>query len=177
MSNSKLKQPQVLVPFFFICAYVCGIVGVNYGFAHFPPIMTSIGLVSPMAFVVGVIFILRDYVQRHIGHKVILVMLIGGLISFKMASPVVALASITAFACAEGLDWATFTFVPTTFHVKVLLSSVIGVFADTVIFLPMIGAFSVSTAITMYVSKLIAAVLVYIWYAKCTSFDTPLANA
>lgn len=149
-----------------VLLYVGTIVGVNYGFAHFPPIMTHIGLVSPMAFVVGIIFVLRDYVQRQIGHWVILVMLVGGLISFKMASPVVAMASIVAFACAEGLDWFTFSAVPAKFHTKILISSIIGVLADTLVFLPMIGAFSVQTATIMYLSKLVAAGLVYAWYVK-----------
>ena len=158
------RESSVFVKWVFIFAYVFSIVGVNYGFAHFHPIMTPIGLVAPMAFIVGIIFILRDYVQRSIGHKVILVMLVGGLISFKMASPVVAMASIVAFICAEGLDWASFTFVPASFHAKILISSVIGVLADTLIFLPMIGAFSISTAILMYLSKLVAAIVVYTWY-------------
>lgn len=149
-----------------VLLYVGAIVGVNYGFAHFHPIMTAVGLVSPMAFIVGIIFVLRDYVQRQIGHWVILVMLVGGLISFKMASPVVALASIVAFACAEGLDWLTFTAVPAKFHTKILVSSVIGVLADTLVFLPMIGAFTISTAAIMYLSKLVAAGAVYFWYVR-----------
>jgi uncharacterized PurR-regulated membrane protein YhhQ (DUF165 family) len=140
--------------------YLLSIVSVNWLFAHTEPIWG----IPPATFLVGLVFVLRDYVQRQIGHKVLLVMLLGCGISFFMASPIVATASLTAFLAAEASDWGIYTVLPYRFHHRVLASSVIGVAVDTMVFLPMIGLFSWQAAAVMWASKMVAAMLVWSYY-------------
>lgn len=136
--------------------YLVAIVGVNFMFAHTGP---TIG-----ALFVGIVFVLRDYVQREIGHKVLLVMLAACVISYFMASPVVATASLTAFLAAELADWLVFTVLPFDFHHRVLFSSVIGVAVDTLIFLPMIGVPLWPVFVIAWGSKMVAASCVFGFY-------------
>jgi len=138
--------------------YLISIVAVNAMFAHTGP---EIG-----AIMVGSIFVMRDFVQREIGHKVLFVMLMACAISFFMASPIVATASLTAFLTAEFTDWGVYTALPLRFQHRVLFSSVLGVAVDTVIFLLMIGVPLWPTFAIAWASKMIAAVLVFVWYSK-----------
>lgn len=144
--------------------YLLAIVAINFGFAHTVPIDTPLGPLPPMAFFVGVVFVLRDYVQRSIGHKVLLFMTAGCILSFFTSSPIIATASAAAFVAAAVADWGIYTIVPGAFRHKVLYSSVIGVLVDTLVFLPMIGMFSWAAVTVMYMSKMVAALLVFFWY-------------
>lgn len=139
-----------------ILAYLTAIISVNFMFAHTGP---HIG-----ALFVGIIFVLRDYVQQRIGHYVILPMLVGCGISFYMASPIVATASLTAFLVAEASDWFVFSALPFRFQHRVLFSSVIGVAVDTLVFLPMIDVPLWPVAAIAWASKMIAATGVFAWY-------------
>ena len=48
--------------------------------------------------IVGFVFVLRDYAQREIGHKVLLATLLAGIPVYLLAGPGLAIASLTAFA-------------------------------------------------------------------------------
>ncbi len=146
--------------------YLLTIIAVNIGFANSAPIETPMGYLPPMTFLVGLVFVMRDYAQREIGHSVILLMLAGCIISYFMASPIVAVASATAFIASELIDWLIYTLLKTEFHKRVLYSSIAGVLIDTVIFLPMMGLFSVGAVIIMWLSKMVAATMIYVYYAK-----------
>ena len=90
--------------------YIFLIVTVNYGFTVVPLIPTPWGeMFPPMSFAVGLIFVARDFAQREIGHRVLLAMLAAGALSYFMASPYVAIASVTAFAISELADYAIYT--------------------------------------------------------------------
>ena len=136
--------------------YIFSIVLVNFMFAHTGPEFGAV--------LVGSVFVLRDFVQRRIGHYVLLPMLFACGISYFMASPVVATASLTAFLVAELSDWAIYTALPFRFHYRILYSSVIGVAVDTLVFLPMIGLPLWPLALIAWCSKMIAAVLVFCYY-------------
>lgn len=103
---------------------------------------------------------LRDYAQRAVGHRVILAMAAAAVLSWYMASPVVALASVAAFSAGEVIDWLVYTTTRRPMHARVLLSSAIGVPVDTVIFLGIIGALTPSLVSAQLASKWAAAVLV-----------------
>jgi queuosine precursor transporter len=139
-----------------VALYLFSIVFVNFMFAHTGPYVGAV--------LVGAVFVLRDYVQRSIGHYVLLVMLAGCGISFYMASPAVATASLVAFLAAEAADWAIYSALPFRFQNRVLFSSVIGVAVDTLIFLPMIGVPLWPTFAIAWASKMIAAGAVFTWY-------------
>ena len=116
-------------------AYLAGIVALNAAFLTIPMVQMpwgdywSVGTLG-----VGVIYILRDVVQRKYGHKVLLLMAAGIAITYLM-SPHLALASGAAFAVGEGIEWAIFTVTKRPFRQRVLWSAIPGVVFDTLVFL------------------------------------------
>jgi len=146
--------------------YIALIVAVNYGFSIVPLVpMPGGDMWPPMSLVVGLIFVARDFAQREIGHKVIIAMLIAGGLSYVMASPFIAIASITAFLISEFADWGIYSFTGKKFHERVLWSSVIGTPLDSIVFLALIGHLSVIGVIAMTASKMLGAVVVW-WMLK-----------
>jgi len=137
-------------------AYIAAIVLVNWGFAH----MQEWALF--WSFTVGGIFILRDLMQRQIGRWWALgAMAVAGIISYFMADPFVALASITAFAVSELVDWAIYTFTKRPLHDRILWSSAVATPLDSAIFLGMIGILGPTLFSVQVGMKMLAAVLVY----------------
>jgi uncharacterized PurR-regulated membrane protein YhhQ (DUF165 family) len=88
-------------------------------------------------------------------------MLLGGLISWFMAVPVVALASVCAFLAGELLDWAVYTGTRRPFSQRVLLSSALGTPLDSAIFLGLMGIFSIPGLLIMTAGKMLGAFLVF----------------
>lgn len=149
---------------FFLGLYILNILLLNLGFSYVPMIDTAIGLLSPMAVFAGFVFVIRDFAQRELGHLVLLGMVAGAVLSFWMADPYVALASVAAFATAEIADWLLYTFTKKPFHKRVLISSVLSTPIDTAVFLGMISGLTVGTFILMVVAKMIAALIIYFTY-------------
>ncbi len=89
----------------------------------------------PMTVVTGLVFVVRDFVQREMGHRVIAVMVLAIAWSFFYAWPVIALASGLAFAVSEFVDWVLFTFTRYRLSTRILLSSAVAAPVDTTIFL------------------------------------------
>ena len=134
----------------YTAAYITLIVAVNYGFSVVPLLEMPGGeMWPPMSLVVGLVFVVRDFAQREVGHRVILAMLLAGGLSYVMASPFVAVASFTG----------------KKFHERVLLSSVIATPIDSVVFLAIIGHLSISGVVAMTASKLLGALVVW-WLLK-----------
>lgn len=148
--------------FKFAALYIVLIVLVNWGFTVVPLLDLPGGdKWPPMSLVVGLIFVARDFAQREIGHRVIIAMLIAAGLSYVMASPFVAVASLSAFLISEFADWAVYSFTRRPFAQRVLLSSVIGTPLDSVVFLAVIGHLSVAGAAAMTASKMLGAVAVW----------------
>ena len=142
-------------------AYIVLIVVVNYGFSVVPLIPFMGEMFPIMSLVVGLIFVSRDFAQREIGHRVILAMIVAAGISYVMADPFVAIASLAAFTFSELADWAIYTFSKKEFKQRVLISSAISTPVDSVIFLTMIGHFSITGAVLMTASKMVGALVVW----------------
>lgn len=149
-------------------AYIVLIVGVNWAFTVVPlvELPAGLGMWPPVSIIVGVIFVVRDFAQKEVGHWVIPAMLLGAAISWFMASPVVATASVVAFLASETADWLIYTVTKRPFRDRVFLSSAIGTPIDSSVFLSMIGHFSIVGIITMTFSKMIAALFVFGWIKK-----------
>jgi len=146
----------------YVFLYIFFIVLVNYAFDIVPLLSLPGGdLWSPVALIVGLVFVLRDYAQRAVGHWVLPAMLLGGVISWFMATPAIALASVCAFFTGELIDWAVYTFTGRPFSQRVLLSSALSTPVDSVVFLSMVGLFSVSSVLIMTLSKMVGAVIVF----------------
>lgn len=147
---------------FWTSAYILSIVAVNYGFTVIP--LVPIGgeeMWPPMSLAVGAIFVIRDFAQRQVGHWVLLAMLAGGALSWWLASPYVAVASVTAFLISETADWLVYSFTRRPFHERVLWSSMIGTPLDSAVFLLMIGHFGWLGLAAMVASKMVAALVVW----------------
>lgn len=151
---------------FSMILYVITVVLINIGFSYVPMIETPIGWLSPMAVVVGLVFVIRDYAQRAAGHYVLAAMALATLLSYLLADPFVAIASAAAFASSELADWLIYTATKKPFHKRVLYSSIISAPIDTAVFLFGISGFTLGTFMLMVGSKLVAAVVVWGMYRE-----------
>lgn len=91
--------------------------------------------IHPLTLVTGLVFVFRDFVQRNMGHRVLVVMALAIAWSFYYAWPVIALASGIAFAISEIVDWLIFTFTKYRLSTRIILSSAVAAPVDTTIFL------------------------------------------
>ena len=89
----------------------------------------------PMTMVTGMVFVIRDFVQREMGHKVLILMAIAVAWSFFYSWPVIALASGIAFAISEMVDWMVYTFTKYRLSTRILISSALATPVDTTVFL------------------------------------------
>jgi hypothetical protein len=80
-----------------VVLYVVCIVLVNWTFTVLAPWSTPLGDLYIANVIVGFVFVLRDYAQREVGHKILLATLVAGVITYFMVDPAIAVASITAF--------------------------------------------------------------------------------
>ena len=141
--------------------YLLSIVAVNVAFDVVPLVTLPGGdLWSPVALVVGFIFVIRDYAQREIGHYVLVPMLIGAVLSGLLTRPELAVASVTAFIVGEMFDWAVYSFTGRPFHQRVLLSSAISTPIDSTVFLSLLGILSLPSMLCMTASKMLGALLI-----------------
>ena len=145
----------------FTISYVVAIVLVNIGFVYIAPIPLLGEMFPPMSLLVGAIFILRDYAQREIGHKVLMAMAVGAALSYLMADPFVALASVVAFAVSEMVDWGVYTYTKRPLRDRILLSSALGTPVDSAVFLLILGFFSPLGFLLMTLAKMLTAVILW----------------
>jgi uncharacterized PurR-regulated membrane protein YhhQ (DUF165 family) len=132
-------------------AYIATIVGVNMLFARYPDQSAYWSLI------VGLVFVLRDLAQRAIGHYVLAAMAVAGLATWYMASPFVAIASVSAFAAAELIDWAVYSLSRRPLQDRILISSAASVPVDSLIFLGIVGILTPQLFALQAVAKMIGA--------------------
>ena len=145
-----------------VLIYIASIVIVNYAFSILPILPLGEGIVIPSAtFLVGLIFVFRDFAQKEVGHYVISAMLLAGALSYFLASPTIAIASVTAFLVSEFADWGVYSFTGRPFPQRVLLSSALATPIDSALFLYMIGFFSIQGVIIMTLVKMVGALTVW----------------
>jgi uncharacterized PurR-regulated membrane protein YhhQ (DUF165 family) len=146
----------------FTILYVALIVAVNYAFTVVPLVKLPDGTMwPPVALLVGLIFVARDFAQREGGHKVLLAMLVGVAISYFMSNPFVATASAAAFLISELVDWAIYTYTKRPLSQRILFSSLLGAPVDSAVFLGLLSLLSPVGIAAMTASKLIAAFIVW----------------
>ncbi len=160
-----------------VISYIGLIVLINVCFSYLPSVHFGSNEISLADFLVGSIYLVRDFAQREIGHKVILAMVVGALISFWLADPIVANASVAAFAIGEMIDWLIFTFTGKPLSQRLLYSASLSAPIDTYVFLKMAHHFSWLEFGLMTIIKLLGVVsLWYYWRVKnsSTSREGPL---
>src|SRR4051812_26558679 len=111
------SRPRDPTPMPWLVLYIGSVVSINYAFSAAPQLDL---LWSCWA---GLIFILRDMVQTRFGHGSLLAMVTACLLSYWLADPYVALASATAFAVSELIDWVVFTVTRRSLRDRLWLSS------------------------------------------------------
>ena len=146
--------------------YILSIALVNVGFMYVPLIPFFDTMYPPMSIVVGLVFVLRDFAQREIGHKVIGAMVVGAILSYFMANPYIAFASLLAFAVSEAFDWIVYSFTKRPLEERIVLSSLVSTPIDSALFLYMIGNFSLLATVTMFISKMLGALAIWYWLKK-----------
>lgn len=138
-----------------LVAYMGSVLAINYAFSAAP----QLDLVwSCWA---GLIFVLRDMVQVRYGHWSLAAMLTGTTLSFLLADPFVATASVTAFAASELIDWAVFTVTRRPLRDRLWLSAALSVPVDTALFFGMLGVWEPSVWAASLASKLAGVSVVW----------------
>jgi uncharacterized PurR-regulated membrane protein YhhQ (DUF165 family) len=148
--------------------YVAAIIMVNWLFAPAQLVQgitfwsTPFGDLFLANLVVGFVFVLRDYAQREIGHKVLLATFIAGIITYFMVDPGIAMASVTAFVLSEMADWAIYSFTRRPLQSRILISSLVAVPLDTLAFQYLAGYLTPAAFTTEVLSKALGVAIV--WY-------------
>ncbi len=155
--------------------YIIFIVMINSLFTYMPLVSVMGHKMSPADLVVGLIYVMRDFAQREIGHYVIVAMIIGAALSYLLADPTIALASVCAFIVGETIDWSVFTFTGKPLSERILLSASISSPLDSMVFLALIGRLQWFECTVMTLFKLLGVILLWgIWRRHHKSHETPM---
>jgi uncharacterized PurR-regulated membrane protein YhhQ (DUF165 family) len=145
-----------------VALYIVTIVIVNWTFIVIAPWSTPIGDLYIANVIVGIVFVLRDYAQREIGHKILLATLAAGVLTYFIVDPAIAVASITAFVLSEMADWAIYSFTKRPLQSRILISSLVSVPLDTLAFQHLAGYLTPAAFTTEVLSKALGVAIV--WY-------------
>ncbi len=138
-----------------LATYIGSILAINFAFSLFP----NLDLVWSCW--VGLIFVLRDMVQVRFGHWALAAMLGGTVLSYLLADPFVATASVAAFAVSELIDWAVFTITKRPLRDRLWLSAALSVPVDTALFFGMLGIWEPGVWAASLASKLLGVSVVW----------------
>jgi uncharacterized PurR-regulated membrane protein YhhQ (DUF165 family) len=101
-------------------------------------IPVGFGMTAPSGvLMVGAALVLRDQVQEHLGIRWSLGgILVGAILSYLLADPFIAIASIVAFGVSELIDFAAYTYVRKYGRaLAVAVSGLVGAAVDSIAFL------------------------------------------
>ncbi|KTC05226.1 preQ0 transporter [Pseudomonas syringae] len=148
---------------FFLLVYISSVVLINFAFSSAPNldvIWSAWG---------GLVFVLRDMVQIRFGHGAILAMLAALVLSYVTSDPSIAMASATAFAVSECIDWLVFSITKRPLRDRLWISSALSIPLDTFIFFGMIDALTAPVVVTALASKFAGVSIVWMimaWRAR-----------
>ncbi len=145
-----------------VALYVVAIVLVNWTFIVLAPWSTPLGDLYIANLIVGAVFVLRDYAQREIGHKVLIATAVAGVITYFMVDKSLAIASLIAFFLSEMTDWAVYTWTKRPLQNRILLSSLFAIPVDTLAFQYLAQYLSPASFTTEVISKAVGVAIV--WY-------------
>lgn len=124
---------------------------------------------TPVSLLVGFIYILRDFSQNEIGRKnIFFAMAMAGMLTYLLAHPAQAAASLIAFLCGELTDWLVYSTMKRPLSQRVLVSNLISIPVDIIVVLmglqfamPGFLALNPFNFMIMYASNMASAVLVF----------------
>jgi uncharacterized PurR-regulated membrane protein YhhQ (DUF165 family) len=143
----------------YLLLYVLSVVLANFLFSAIEPVYLFGALVPPASLIAGAVFVTRDFAHRSHPRAIWPSMLIAGLLSALLADPRIALASFAAFAVSELVDALIFVRADGSFRRRVVLSSLVAVPLDTVLFLTLALGTSIDlvpSVLLVCASKLVA---------------------
>ena len=153
------------------------IILLNVALSDFPAISIHHQTLSSADILAGITYLMRDFAQRELKHYVIGAMLLAALCSYWLASPLVAVASVTAFSVGELVDWSIFSFTKKTLSARLLISSCVAIPLDTIVFLSMMHQFNLVGCLVMNMSKWLGVFLVWsYWYSRSHRHKLPVAS-
>ena len=152
---------------FWTLSYIASILAVNWLFAPSQLIPGVTQWATPWGdlflanLVVGAVFVLRDYAQREIGHRILVATLLAGVITYFMVDPAIAVASLTAFVISESADWGIYSFWKKSLQSRILVSSLVAVPLDTFVFQHLAGYLTPAAFIMEVLSKAVGVFIVW----------------
>lgn len=147
--------------------YIILIVLLNTLFTFIPLTHVFSADVSPMDWTVGIVYVLRDFAQRELQHKVIFAMFIGCILSYGLAGKAMAIASVGAFLIAEFIDWGVYTFTRRSLSQRILWSAGLSAPVDSSVFLMIIHQFNWLAMMILSFAKIVGVLIVwYGWRAR-----------
>jgi uncharacterized PurR-regulated membrane protein YhhQ (DUF165 family) len=149
--------------YFWPLTYFTGIVVSNLLMIWLPMMPLAGTMIPPAIFAFGFVFVLRDFAQRQIGHHVLLFMAAAAVVTFVLAGPAIASASVTAFVISELVDWAAYTLLRRPLRQRVLISSLVSVPVDTAVFFLALGILDFHSLIVGVIVKMIATIAVWLY--------------
>ena len=160
-SNSFYKKSIATI------SYIVLVVLINSFFILLPDISLGHSHFNFGECVVGMIYIVRDFAQREIGHYVILAMLFAAYLSYTLADHSIALASLGAFVVGESLEWTLFTLTKKPFSQRLLLSALLSVPIDSIVFLAILDRLTLTELSILTGGKVVGIVCLWgIWRYK-----------
>jgi queuosine precursor transporter len=145
-----------------VALYIVAMVLVNWTFIVLAPWSTPLGDLYIANLIVGAVFVLRDYAQREIGHKVLIATAVAGVITYFMVDKSLAIASLIAFSLSETTDWAVYSWTKRPLQNRILISSLFSIPVDTLAFQYLAQYLSPASFTTEVISKAVGVAIV--WY-------------
>lgn len=173
----KFKQlPKARLPLLATCTYILSIMSINIGFAYVPMYHVWGYEVSPLDIITGIVYLLRDFAQRELGHYVFIAMLIGVGISYYLSDPYIVKASIAAFIVGECIDWIIFTFTKKPLSQRLLGSAMISSPIDSLVFLYYLHHLNLLSWSILTVSKVLGVLVIWQGWRMQQRAQTMRAN-
>lgn len=141
--------------------YIVTIIAINNVFVYAPYIQIHGSLISSGDIVVGIVYVLRDFVQREIKHYVILAMLVGCFFSYILADKQIAMASVSAFFVGEFIEWGIFTFTKKPLSQRLLWSSCISAPIDSAVFLYLTHTLNPIALVALTIGKFMGILVIW----------------
>lgn len=147
-----------------LAVYVAAVVAANVMTSRWGLVPVGFGLlVTAGTFAAGFALLARDVVQRTGGRVWVIVgIATGGVLSWFLATPALAVASVVAFTVAELVDWAVYSrALSRGFIVAAMTSGVVAAPVDTILFLWVAGfPLTWQTILGQFLGKVVWATLV-----------------
>ena len=141
--------------------YIVMVTLINVGFSWTPVYHLWGQEMSIMDPIAGIIYLVRDFAQRELGHYIFVAMLACGVLSYFLATPQIAIASVSAFMVGEIVDWALFTFTKRPLKDRLLLSACLSTPLDTFVFLWGVDRLNILSMMVMSIGKFTGILLIY----------------